>query len=336
MDKVRIIDSTLRDGSHAVSHQYTLEDIGEIAEGLESAGVPVMEVSHGDGLGGSSFQYGFSKFTEEEMLEAASKKLHNTKLAVLLLPGIGTIEDLEMAVRHNVKVVQVATHVTEADIGIQHIQAAKKMNMEAIGFLMMSHMVTPEKILEQAKIFKDAGADMVYVTDSAGAMTPDDVAARISLLHDKLDLPVGFHGHNNMGLAIGNTIAAIKNGAVSIDCTCRGIGAAAGNCMTEVLVAVLNKMNIETGIDLYKIMDAADDIVAPKLKRPLDINKNALMIGYAGVYGSFMLHAVRASQKFGVDARDILYELGQRKTVGGQEDQIINVAYELSERKSKY
>jgi 4-hydroxy-2-oxovalerate aldolase len=332
MEKIRIIDSTMRDGMHAVSHQFSVEDVKELAAGLEAAGVPVIEVTHGDGLGGSSYQYGFAKHTDEELLKAASGVVRNTRLAVLLIPGIGTIEDLKMAADNNVKVVRVATHVTEADTGIQHIQTAKQLGMEAIGFLMMSHMAPPEKVLEQAKIFADAGADMVYVTDSAGAMMPRDVAARVSLLRAELDLPLGFHAHNNLGLAIGNTLEAIRCGAVSVDATCRGLGAAAGNCQTEVLAAVLQKMGYETGIDLYKIMDVANDILAPKMLRPIEINKNSLMIGYAGVYGSFMLHAMRAAKKFGVDARDILYELGQRKTVGGQEDMIINVAYELAQK----
>lgn len=335
MKKVRVIDTTMRDGMHAVSHQFTVEDMKELAAGMETAGVPAIEVTHGDGLGGSSFQYGFAKHTDEEYLKAVSSVLTKAKIAVLLLPGIGTIEDLEMAASYNAKIVRVATHVTEADIGIQHIQAAKRLGMEAIGFLMMSHMVTPEKIVEQAKIFADAGADMIYVTDSAGHLIPDQVGERITAVRDAVGLPVGFHAHNNMGLAIGNTIKAIECGAVSIDATCKGLGAAAGNCSTEVITAVLNLMEVETGIDLYKIMDVADDILVPKMHRPIVIDKNSLMIGYAGVYGSFLLHSLRAAEKFGVDARDILYEMGQRKTVGGQEDMIVNVAYEFSKSKEK-
>jgi len=333
MKKVRIIDTTMRDGMHAMSHQFSTEDMMELASGMESSGVPAIEVTHGDGLGGSSFQYGFAKHTDEEYLKAVSKVVSKTKIAVLLLPGIGTIEDLEMAANYNAKIVRVATHVTEADIGIQHIQTAKKLGMEAIGFLMMSHMLGPEKIVEQAKIFEDAGADMIYITDSAGHLVPDQVAARISAVRNCVDLPIGFHAHNNMGLAIGNTLKAIECGAVSIDTSCKGLGAAAGNCATEVVTAVLKLMDIETGIDLYRIMDVADDILAPKMHRPIVIDKNSLMIGYAGVYGSFLLHSLRAAEKFNVDARDILFEMGKRKTVGGQEDMIINVAYELSKSK---
>jgi 4-hydroxy 2-oxovalerate aldolase len=257
----------------------------------------------------------------------------NTKLTVLLIPGIGTVEDLKIAADNNAKIVRVATHVTEADVGIQHIKMAKKLGMEAIGFLMMAHMASPETIVEQAKIFADAGADMVYITDSAGHLTPDGVAERIVPVREAIGLPVGFHAHNNLGLAVGNTLKAIECGAVSIDACCKGMGAAAGNTPTEVITAVLDLLGYETGIDLYRIMDVADDILVPKMKRPVVIDKNSLMIGYAGVYGSFLLHALRAQDKFGVDARDILAEMGRRKTVGGQEDMIINVAYDLTNRK---
>ncbi len=330
--KIRVIDSTLRDGMHAVSHQFTLDDMMQIAEGLDQAGVDTIEVSHGDGLGGSSFQYGFARHTDEEYLNAVSQVIKNAKLDVLLLPGIGTHKHLEMAAKYGAKVARIATHVTEADIGIQHIEIAKKMGMEAIGFLMMAHMVAPEKVVEQAKIFEEAGADWIYVTDSAGALTPEGVAARIKAVKKEINLPIGFHAHNNMALAIGNTLKAIECGAESVDGTCKGIGAAAGNSPTEVLVSVLKKEGYETGIDAYKIMDVADDIVVPKMHRPNMIDKNSLTIGYAGVYGSFLLHAMRAADKFGVDARDILYEMGQRKTVGGQEDMIVDVAYVLSNK----
>lgn len=238
-----------------------------------------------------------------------------------------------MAAKYNAKVARVATHVTEADIGEQHIKLAKELGMEAIGFLMMSHMVSPEKVVEQAKLFESYGADKVYITDSAGAMTPKDVTARIKAVKEAVSIPVGHHAHNNLSLAMANSLAAIEAGADMVDGTCKGLGAGAGNTQTEVLVAVLDKLGYETGVDLYKIMDVADDIVAPKMKRPQVIDKNSLSIGYAGVYGSFLLHSLRAAEKFGVDARDILVELGKRKTVGGQEDMIVDVAYELSQKK---
>ncbi|WP_425513867.1 4-hydroxy-2-oxovalerate aldolase [Fusibacter paucivorans] len=333
MKKIRLIDTTLRDGMHAVSHQFSTEDVSAVVKALDDAGVDTIEVSHGDGLGGSSFQYGFSKATEEAYLKAAAGAMTNAKLCVLLLPGIGTHKELEMAANAGAKVVRVATHVTEADIGEQHIKIAKSLGMEAIGFLMMSHMVDVDKIVEQAKLFESYGADAVYVTDSAGAMIPTQITERIAAVKKAVSIPVGHHAHDNMGLAIGNSIAAIQAGADIVDGTCRGAGAGAGNAMTEVLVGVLDKMGYATGIDLYKIMDAADDIVMPRLHRPPMITKESLSIGYAGVYGSFLLHALRAADKFNVDARDILIEMGRRKTVGGQEDMIIDVAYELANRK---
>lgn len=332
--KIRIIDSTLRDGMHAVSHQFSPQDMAEIAQKLDEAGVDTIEIGHGDGLGGSSFQYGFSAYSDEEYLQAVSGVLKKAKLDVLLIPGIGIKEDLEMAAKHGAKVVRVATHVTEADIGEQHIKLAKELGMEAVGFLMMSHMADVSKIVEQAKLFASYGADVIYVTDSAGALTPQGVFERVKAVKEATGLTVGHHAHNNLGLAVANTLAAIEAGADVVDGTCKGLGAGAGNTQIEVLIAVLNKLGYETGVDLYKIMDVADDVVGPKMKRPQVIDKNSLTIGYAGVYGSFLLHALRAAEKFDVDARDILYEMGNRKTVGGQEDIIVDVAYELSKKKS--
>lgn len=335
MKKIRIIDSTLRDGMHAVSHQLTPEQMAIIASKLDEAGVDTIEVGQGDGLGGSSIQYGFSKAPEGEYFKAVSQVLKKTKLAVLLIPGIGTVEDLEKAMEYGVKTVRVATHVTEADAGEQHIKFAKKSGLEAIGFLMMSHMASPDKILEQAKLFESYGADRVYITDSAGAMLPSDVTARIQLVRQELSIPIGFHAHNNLGLAIGNTLAAIEAGATSVDGTVCGLGAGAGNAQLEALVAVLNKGNYTTDIDLYKLMDLGKDVVEKLMHRPQAINSDTLAIGYAGAYGSFLLHSRRAAEKFGVDARDILLELGRRKTVGGQEDMIIDVAIELAKNKGK-
>ena len=333
MKTIRIIDATLRDGMHAVSHQLTPEQMAGIAAGLDQAGVGTIEIGQGDGLGGSTIQYGFARATDREYLAAVSKAVKNAKIDVLLIPGIGTIEDLEAAMEFGVKTVRVATHVTEADVGAQHIEFAKKHGLEAVGFLMMSHMATPEKIAEQAKLFAGYGADMVYVTDSAGAMVPDEVKARITAARAAVPLPIGFHAHNNLGLAIGNTLAAIEAGATIVDGTVRGLGAGAGNAQLEVLVAVLKRLGYETGIDLYSIMDVGEQLVDPILQRPQIISNNALAIGYAGAYGSFLLHAQRAAEKFGVDARDILIEMGRRKTVGGQEDLIIDVAIELAKAK---
>lgn len=333
MSSIRIIDTTLRDGMHAVSHQLTPEQMVQVAAKLDEAGIDTLEVGHGDGLGGSSFQYGFSRAAEAEYFQAVGNSLKKTKFAVLLIPGIGTVEDLEAAMEYGVKTVRVATHVTEADTGEQHIKFAKEKGLEAIGFLMMAHMAPPEKVLEQAKLFESYGADLLYVTDSAGAMLPDDIRRRISLVRNHLSIPIGFHAHNNLGLAVGNTLAALEEGATSVDATLGGLGAAAGNTQLEVLVAALNKGGYSHEVDLYKVMDLSKYVVDELMHRPQIINDEALAIGYAGAYGSFLLHAKRAADKFGVDARDILFEMGRRKTVGGQEDLIIDVAIDLAKKK---
>ncbi len=328
--KIRIIDTTLRDGSHSVRHQYSADQVANITAALARARIDTIEVTHGDGLGGSSIQYGYSKLSDQEMLQAANQVIGKSKLAALLLPGIGIKEDLEIAYHEGVRVARIATHVTEADISAQHMGLAKKIGMEVVGFLMLAHMAEPSKVLEQAKLMESYGADVVYVVDSAGAMVPDDVRKRVSLLVSNLKIQTGYHAHNNLGLAIGNTIAAIEEGADVVDGCLAGMGAGAGNTPTEVLVAVLDKMGYETGVDLYAIMDAAEDVVRPLMQRPQVIDKAALSIGYAGVYSSFLLHTARAADKYRLDPRDILIELGKRKVVGGQEDMIVDVALELA------
>lgn len=335
MKRLRIIDTTLRDGMHAVSHGFSPENVAAIASGLERAGADTTEVSHGDGLGGSSMQYGLSAYPEEDLIRAAVSQAMRMKIAVLILPGIGTCENLEMAQAAGARVVRVATHVTEANIAQQHIGYAKKLGMEAIGFLMMTHMASPETILEQALLFEGYGADAVYCADSAGAMLPVDVRARISLLKEKLAIPVGFHAHNNLGLAVGNSLAAMEAGADLIDATLRGLGAGAGNAPHEVLAAALKKLGAPCDEDVNALMDVAEDVVAPLMYRPLAIDRAALSIGYAGVYSSFFLHARRAAERFGLDEREILYELGRLKTVGGQEDMIVDVAHSLSLERGK-
>ncbi|RDW20146.1 4-hydroxy-2-oxovalerate aldolase [Oceanobacillus arenosus] len=333
--KIKITEVALRDGSHAVSHQYTVDQVTATAKALNKAQVPYIEVSHGDGLGGSSLQYGLSKTNELELIEAAVSVADFSKIAVLLLPGIGTIGDLKEAANLGAKMARVATHVTEADVSKQHIQTAKELGMETVGFLMMSHMAPTEKLLEQAKLMESYGADTVYVVDSAGALLPHQVKERIKALRQALNVNIGFHGHNNLSLAMGNTLAAIEEGATRIDGSIRCLGAGAGNTQTEVLVAVLDKMGIQTGIDLYKMMDIAEDIVAPILPKPQEINRDSLTLGYAGVYSSFLLHANRAAKKFSVESRDILVELGKREIIGGQEDMIFDVAAELSKATTK-
>ncbi len=330
----RLTDSTLRDGSHALRHQYTAEQAAAIAGALDAAGVPVIEVSHGDGLGGSSFNYGFSRQSERELLAAAAAVVTRAKLAVLLLPGIGIADDLKEARALGASVARIATHCTEADIAIQHIGMAKSLGMEAVGFLMMAHMIEPPKLLVQAKIMEDAGADCVYVVDSAGAMTTADARARVAALKAGLrpETQVGVHAHNNLSLAVANSIGALEEGVDQVDGCSRGLGAGAGNCPTEVLVAVSERLGWSTGVDTLRIMDVAEDVVRPVMPREQVIDRSALTLGYAGVYSSFLLHAERAAERFGVDAREILLELGRRRVVGGQEDMIVDVALELSRR----
>lgn len=328
--KLQLIDTTMRDGSHAVSHSYTKEQVKTLAAALDASGVSIIEISHGDGLAGSSINYGFSQTRDIDLIKAAAGEIKHAKLGALLLPGIGTITDLEEAYESGVRAIRIATHVTEADIAIQHIKAAKKLGMFTAGFLMMSHMASPENILEQAKIFEENGVDYVNLADSAGHLLPEEVKARISLLKENLSVPVGFHAHNNLGLAVANSMAAIEAGAAYIDGTLRGLGAGAGNCQLEVLSAVLGRMNVETDINLDKMIDAAE-LVEPMMKRPQVIDTDSLMLGYAGVYSSFLLHAKRAGERFGIRTKDILVELGKRGMVGGQEDMIVDVAYRMAQ-----
>jgi len=329
---ITLCDSTLRDGSHPMGHQFTAAQVAAVAGALDGCGVPVIEVSHGDGLAGSSFNYGFSGTDELELLTAADEALEGARLAVLLLPGIGTKDDLKRARELGASVVRIATHSTEADISLQHLGLARELGMTAIGFLMMAHMTDPERLAAQASIMADAGAEVVYVTDSAGALVPDSAAARVAALREALpdEVAVGFHGHQNLSLGVGNSLAAIDHGARWIDACTRGLGAGAGNTPTEVLVAACARQGIETGVDPLKIADVAEDVVAPLMPREQIVDRDSLVLGYAGVYSSFLLHARRAEERFGVRASDILLEIGRRKAVGGQEDLIIEVAAEMA------
>ncbi len=322
----------MRDGAHAMSHQFTVEQVRDIARALDRAGVPVIEVSHGDGLGGSSLQYGMPLEPEEAYIEAAASVIKHGKLAVLLLPGIGTRKELKRAYELGARVARIATHSTEANIAEQHIGLAKGLGMEVVGFLMMAHMEPPAGLAEQAKLMEKYGADCIYVVDSAGAMTTPEARERVRALCDALTVEVGFHAHNNLSLAVANSIVAIEEGASQIDGSTCGLGAGAGNAMTEALVAVLEKLGIETGIDLFKAMDAAQEKVRPIMRHAPVIDRASLIIGYAGVYSTFLLHAYRAAEKFNVDPRDILVELGRRKCVGGQEDMIVDVAVQLAQK----
>ncbi len=329
MSAFRLTDSTLRDGSHALAHQFTVDQVRAVVRGLDAAGVPVIEVSHGDGLGGSSFNYGFSHTDEKLLLRAAVEEAHRAKIAVLMLPGIGIKEDLVDAAEIGVQVARIATHCTEADIAPQHIALAKELGMETVGFLMMAHMISPEELLEQAKLMESYGADCVYVVDSAGAMTISDARARVATLKNHLECEVGLHAHNNLSLAVANSMAAYEEGVDQIDGCTTGLGAGAGNCPTEILVAAFEKSGVPTGVDPLAVMDVAEDVVRPMQPAQGVIDRDGLLLGYAGIYGSFLLHAKRAADRFGVDTKDILLELGRRKVVGGQEDMIIDVAVQL-------
>jgi len=326
----RLIDSTLRDGSHAISHQYTVEQVEAIVKGLDDAGVQVIEVAHGDGLGGSSFNYGFSAVDEMKLVEAAVSSTTNAQIACLLLPGIGTVDDLKRVRDLGVGVARIAVHCTKADITEQHIKMAKDLGMEAIGFLMMAHMNSPEGLLEQARLMESYGADTVYFADSAGALTTNGVRARVAEIVGGIEVPLGVHAHQNLSLAVANSIAAYEEGARNLDGTSAGLGAGAGNCPTEILAAVCEKNGIVSGVDPLKLMDVAEDITRPLMTRQQVIDRAGLILGYAGVYGSFLLHAQRAAERYGVSQADILLELGRRKVVGGQEDMIIDVALELA------
>jgi len=329
--KITLVDTTLRDGSHALRHSYTPEWVARIAGGLDAAGVPFIELSHGDGLGGSSYTYGFSKTSEFELLEAAAAQIKKSTLAVLLLPGIGTIADLKRAQGAGAKAVRVATHCTEADVSAQHIAAAKEIGLFAVGFLMMVHMIEPARLAEEAAKMESYGADYINLADSAGYLLPEGVKERVAAVKAAVKIPVGFHAHNNLALAMANSLAAVEAGASYIDGTLRGLGAGAGNTQLEVLAGVLQRQGFDTGANFYGLMDLAEGAVDPIMQRPQVVDNGSMMLGYAGVFSSFLLHVYNAAEKYKLEPRDILVELGRRKMVGGQEDMIIDVAYQLSQ-----
>lgn len=334
--ELTFVEVSLRDGSHVVRHQFTKQQVVEITKRLNEAKVPYIEVSHGDGIGGSSVQYGFSKVNDIDLIRAAKEASTYSKISVLLLPGIGTVEDLKEAREAGADMVRIATHVSEADVSAQHIRYAKEeLGMEVVGFLMMAHSASPEKILEQAKLMESYGADIVYCTDSAGALVPHEVTERIELLVKNLKVNVGFHAHNNLGLAVANTLAAIEAGASFIDGSLRAMGAGAGNTQSEVLITVLDKLGYDLGIDHYKLMDLSDELVAPLLETPQIVDSDSLMLGYAGVYSSFKLFAQRAAEKYDIDSRDILTKLGEIGVVGGQEDMVVEIAAQMAKNKKE-
>jgi 4-hydroxy 2-oxovalerate aldolase len=334
---VRVTDSSLRDGSHAVRHRFSEDDVRSVVGALDRAGVPVIEVTHGDGLGGSSFTYGLSATDEQLLIRAAAETAAQAKIAVLMLPGIGTMDDMRAACDAGATVVRIATHCTEADIAIQHFGVARQLGMETVGFLMMAHSQPPQVLAKQARIMADAGAECVYVTDSAGALVLEEAAERVAALVAEVgaDAQVGFHGHQNLGIAVANTVAAIGSGATQVDGCTRALGAGAGNTPTEVLVAVLDKLRIRTGIDTLAMIDLAEDVVRPLMDGECVINRMSLLMGYAGVYSSFLRHAEQAAQSYGVSGAELLLRAGRRKLVGGQEDQLIGIAVELATERAR-
>jgi 4-hydroxy 2-oxovalerate aldolase len=329
---VRLTDSCLRDGSHAKRHRFSTDDVHRIVTALDAAGMPVVEVSHGDGLGGSSYTYGFSATDERDLITAAVDATDRASIAALLLPGVGTTDDIRAAHDLGVRVIRVATHCTEADISVQHFGRARELGLETVGFLMMAHTVEPEVLARQARIMADAGCQCVYVVDSAGALVLDDVGRRVAALVDELadDAQVGFHGHENLALGVANSLSAMRAGAVQVDVSTRRFGAGAGNTPAEALVAVCAKLGIATGVDVLALFDVAEDVVRPVMDGECVLDRLALVMGYAGVYSSFLKHAYRAAERYGVSGAEVLLRCGDRGLVGGQEDQIIDVALEIA------
>ena len=329
---VRVTDTSLRDGSHAKRHQFTEDDVRSIVAALDDSGVPIIEVTHGDGLGGSSFNYGFSKTPERQLMKAAVETAKRARIAALMLPGVGTKDDITAVAQLGVEVIRIATHCTEADVSEQHFRLAREIGLETVGFLMMAHSVKPEVLARQARIMADAGCQCVYVVDSAGAMVMEDASDRVSAVVAELgsDAQVGFHGHENLSLSVANTVLAIRAGAVQVDGSTRRFGAGAGNTSVEALAAVLERLGIRTGIDVLKIIDAAEDVVRPVMDDECVLDRLAIIMGYAGVYSSFLKHAYRAAERYGVSGAEILLECGRQRLVGGQEDQIIQIAAELA------
>lgn len=330
--KIVLVDTTLRDGMSSVSHQFTPENVADIAAGLDKAGVPTIEVAHGIGLGASSIQYGFAAATDPEYVRAAVGAVENADIAVLYVPGIATLAELQRAIDAGIKTVRIAVHCTEADCAQQPIEWAREKDLKVMSFLMMSHKLEPEPLAEQAAKLESYGAQVIYVVDSAGAMVPRQAGDRVAALRQAVSTDLGFHAHNNLGVGVANALVAAEHGATFIDGSLRGLGASAGNAQTEVLAAAFERAGWNTGVDLYPLIDTAEHVVAPLMKLPQIVDETALVLGYTGVYSTFFHPTKRASLKFGVPVRDILIELGRRGVIGGQEDMIVDVASELAGR----
>jgi len=334
--EVRIVDTTLRDGSHAMAHQFTEAQVRATVRGLDDAGVSLIEVTHGDGLGGSTFNYGFSLVDERELIAAAVDEATRAKIAVLLLPGLGTVTDLKAAADLGAGAVRIATHCTEADVSAQHFGAARDLGLETVGFLMLSHMSSPEDLAKQGRIMVDAGCQCVYVVDSAGALILEDAANRIAALVAEFgdEAQVGYHGHQNLSFGVANSVLGYRAGARQIDGSLVALGAGAGNSPTEVLAATFERLGVRTGVDKDALMAAAEDVVRPFITRLPVMDRSSIVQGYAGVYSSFLLHTERAAERYGVPAHEILYRCGEKRYVGGQEDMIIDIALQLAEERN--
>ena len=330
MRRIRVTDTTLRDGSHAVGHRFLAAEVRKVSRTLDQAGVPVIEVAHGDGLGAGSIQCGFLKTPEAELVMESARACRQATIACMLLPGIGSIDDLRRAFQNGARIARIAALCTEADLCLEYVEAAKAMGMEAVGFLMMCHLRPPEFLRGQARLLEAGGADCVYLADSAGAMLPADVRARVEALKEALKIEVGFHGHNNFGVAVGNSIAAVEAGADQLDGSLRGLGAGAGNAPTELLAVALDRMGLGSGLAVFRLMDAAEFVAVPLMPfQPLP-DRDSITLGYAGIYSTFLLPAKHAAERYDLDPRDLLVELGRRQALVGQEDWVLEIAAEMA------